>query len=327
MLPHHRSVDVRFERQKSWLVLSRSLSKSTNINTSGFSPDRTWQRSPFLSNMRINSAHNYCFQEQQSTHLREKKKCMKDNFLRRPKSCTSNLSSSSQSSPLISLEDAPKLGNNDNAKDFSAFPASEKEPWHFMKMRQKKKYRKIVQSTDEEVSDNCLIVSKRPIPPWSIAITTTTTTATTANLAVTAAAGNVISHNTNSNNTNWNNIDSTKSSIHFEGLIDNVSKGVSSNLYCIPSVIDRGTKIKQTLQSSVPPTIFQKVPPLSGKSFLASSCNLIGNQQTIMENFFQDPMHDAPEVFLQRVYEISSHQTDTVRFEKMRRQKKKHKPD
>ncbi|XP_014787501.1 uncharacterized protein LOC106881565 isoform X3 [Octopus bimaculoides] len=194
MLPHNRLEEVGFERQKSWVGFTRRLTKSNNSNSCGFSSDSTWSQSDFsqrntlLSNMRTKSAAYSCFQEQQSFHFDDTTPFSRSSILR-TEPCTNNLQSAISSSPLFSLaslDESQQLRNIDYGKDSSAFPVSDRQPWHIDRMKHKNNRRRTVKC-EEDNSGNFLMVWNRSIP-----LCTTT-----------SSTNNTVSCNTNINNNNW----------------------------------------------------------------------------------------------------------------------------
>ncbi|CAI9732171.1 Hypothetical predicted protein [Octopus vulgaris] len=329
MLPHNRLEEVGFERQKSWVGFTRRLTKSNNINNCGFSSDSTWSQSDFpqrntlLSNMRTKSAAYSCFQEQQSFHLDDMTPFSRSSILR-TEPCANNLQSAISSSPLFSLaslDESQQLRNIDYGKDSSAFPVSDRQPWHIDRIKHKNNRRRTVKCEEEDNSGNFLMVWNRSIP---LCATTSSTTST----------NNTVSCHTNINNTNWNfspTIESLQHSTNTNSQADNVDKAVANTSICIPSLTDRNGKTFQGLQSSVAPTMtFQKAPSLCSKPTYPTGSVSWPASRTVnkeAELLYQDPVSGAPTSFLQRLNEIAALEAETVRQERARKLKKKNKHD
>ncbi|XP_014787500.1 uncharacterized protein LOC106881565 isoform X2 [Octopus bimaculoides] len=283
MLPHNRLEEVGFERQKSWVGFTRRLTKSNNSNSCGFSSDSTWSQSDFSQR-------------------------------------TNNLQSAISSSPLFSLaslDESQQLRNIDYGKDSSAFPVSDRQPWHIDRMKHKNNRRRTVKC-EEDNSGNFLMVWNRSIP-----LCTTT-----------SSTNNTVSCNTNINNNNWSfspTIESLQHSTNTNSQADNVDKVVATTSICIPSLTDRNGKTFQGLQSSVAPTMtFQKAPSLCSKpTYPTGSISWLGSRTVNKEAelLYQDPVSGAPTSFLQRLNEIAALEAETVRLERARKLKKKNKHD
>ncbi|XP_029644372.1 uncharacterized protein LOC115218611 isoform X5 [Octopus sinensis] len=235
-----------------------------------------------------------------------------------------NLQSAISSSPLFSLaslDESQQLRNIDYGKDSSAFPVSDRQPWHIDRIKHKNNRRRTVKCEDEDNSGNFLMVWNRSIP---LCATTSSTTST----------NNTASCHTNINNTNWNfspTIESLQHSTNTNSQADNVDKVVANTSICIPSLTDRNGKTFQGLQSSVAPTMtFQKAPSLCSKPTYPTGSVSWPASRTVnkeAELLYQDPVSGAPTSFLQRLNEIAALEAETVRQERARKLKKKNKHD